>query len=196
MATVREGHKGVLLIVDAQVNVMKDAWEAARIIKNLARAVARARLEGVPVIWVQHSDRDLQHGSAGWQWVPELTPAEGEPAIDKHFNSAFEQTRLEDELARLDASHIVLAGAASNWCIRATAHGALDRGYDLTLIQDAHTTETMVLDDGTRIEAARVVDELNVAMTWLSYPGRTTGTATAEQINFVVSSTPPSGPSA
>lgn len=196
MATVREGHKGVLLVVDVQVNVMKDAWESARIIKNLARAVARARGKAVPVIWVQHSDRDLQHGSPGWQWVPELIPAEGEPVIDKHFNSSFEQTTLEDELARFDASHITLAGAASNWCIRATAHGALDRGYDLTLIKDAHTTETMVLDNGTRIEAARVVDELNIAMSWLSYPGRTTRTATAEQIDFSVSSIQAGGASA
>jgi len=53
------------------------------------------------------------------------------------------------ELASLDATHIVLAGAATNWCIRATASGALERGYDLTLVNDAHTTGSMALDDGT-----------------------------------------------
>ena len=78
----------------------------------------------------------------------------------------------------------MLAGAATNWCIRATAYAALERGYDLTLIEDAHTTGTMTLDDGTTIEAAGVVRELNIAMTWLSYPGRTNGTAKAEQVDF------------
>lgn len=186
MATVREGNKGVLLVVDVQVGVVNQAWDAARVIVNVARAVARARAQGVPVLWVQHADQDLVHGSPEWQWVPELVPADCEPLIPKHFNSAFEQTSLDAELARLGTTHIVLAGAATNWCIRATAYGALERGYDLTLIQDAHTTETMVLDDGVRIEASSVIQELNVAITWLSYPGRTNGTATAEQVDFNV----------
>ena len=113
-----------------------------------------------------------------------MAPADGEVRIHKQFNSAFEQTLLDEELARLEATHVVLAGAATNWCIRATAYGALDRGYDLTLIEDAHTTGTLEFDDGTRIEAADVVRELNVAMTWLSYPGRTNRTATAEEVEF------------
>ena len=184
MATVREGNKGVLLVVDVQVGVMKESWDAPRIIKNVARAVERARAQGVPVIWVQHSDTELAFGSREWQWAPELAPAEGEPLIHKRFNSSFEQTALEEELARLGATHIVLAGAATNWCIRATAYGALERGYDLTLIKDAHTTGTMELDDGARIEAADVIRELNVAMTWVSYPGRTNGVATVEEADF------------
>ena len=188
MATVRKGNKGVLLVVDVQVGVMSEAWEAPRIINNVSRAVERARAQGVPVIWVQHSDKDLPHGSPQWQWVPELAPAEGEPLIHKSFNSSFEQTALEEELARLGATHIALAGAATNWCIRATAYGALDRGYDLTLIKDAHTTGTIELDNGVRIEAESVVHDLNVAMNWLSYPGRTNGTATAEEVEFAMAS--------
>ena len=184
MATVREGNKGILLVVDVQVGVMKESWDAARIIENVARAVERARAQGVPVIWVQHSDEELAYGSPEWQWVPELAPAEGEPLIHKRFNSPFEQTALEEELAKLGATHIALAGAATNWCIRATAYGALERGYDLTLIKDAHTTGTMELDDGARIEAANVIRELNIAMTWVSYPGRTNSTASVEEVDF------------
>ena len=153
-------------------------------IKNVARAVEKARNAGVPVIWVQHSDKDLVYGSPEWQWVPELTPEDGEPLIHKHFNSSFEQTALEEHLATLGTSHIALAGAASNWCIRATAYGALDRGYDLTLLEDAHTTGTMELENGVKIEAANVIRELNIAMTWLSYPGRVTNTASTEEVDF------------
>ena len=185
MATVREGNKGVLVVVDVQVGVVGEAWEAPRVIANVARAVARARAQGVPVIWVQHSSHnELVHGSAEWQWVPELAPAHGETRIYKRYESSFEQTPLDEQLAALGATHIALAGASTNWCIRATAYGALERGYDLTLIQDAHTTGTMALDDGTKIEAADIVRELNVAMTWLSYPGRKNGTAKAGEIDF------------
>lgn len=184
MATVRDGNKGVLVVVDVQVGVVKDAWEAPRIVANVARVVERARAEGVPVVWVQHSDESLALGSAPWQWVPELAPANGEPVIHKHFNSAFEQTSFEQELARVGATHIVLAGAQTNWCIRATAYGALERGYDLTLVKDAHTTETLVLDDGSRIEASGVIQDRNIAMRWLGYPGRVNGTARAEDVDF------------
>ena len=190
MAKVREGAKGVLMVVDVQVGVMREAWEAPRVIANVARAVERARTQGVPVLWVQHAGEGLQHGSPEWQWVPELVPAAGEALIHKHFNSSFEETTLDAELAHLGATHIVLAGAASNWCIRATAYGALDRGYDLTLVQDAHSTGTMALDDGTRIEAENIVRELNLAMTWLSYPGRKNGVAAAQDVDFAGASRP------
>ncbi|MEP7101604.1 MAG: isochorismatase family protein [Burkholderiales bacterium] len=184
MASVREGNKGVLMVVDVQVGVVGEAWEAPRVVANAARAVERARAQGVPVIWVQHTSEELAHGSPAWPWVPELVPAAGEVLIHKRFNSSFEETTLEDELARLGATHIALAGAMTNWCIRATAYAALERGYDLTLIKDAHTTSSMDLGNGKRIEAAGVVDELNIAMTWLSYPGRKNGTAKAEEIDF------------
>jgi len=184
MATVREGNKPVLMVVDVQVGVVNNAWDATRVVQNISHTVARARAQGVPVIWVQHADDDLPSGSPEWQWVPELVPADGELRIHKGFNSSFEQTPLDEELGKLGATHITLAGAATNWCIRATAYGALERGYDLTLVKDAHTTKTMELDDGTKIEAANVIRELNIAMTWLSYPGRTNRTAAAAEIDF------------
>jgi nicotinamidase-related amidase len=184
VATVRKGNAGVLLVVDVQVDVMAEAWDAERIIANVALAVARARAEDVPVVWVQHSDEEMPYGSPEWQWVPALVPAEGEVVIHKSFNSSFEDTELEEQLTKLGTTHIVLAGAATNWCIRATAYGALERGYDLTLVQDAHTTVTMDLDNGTKIEASTVIDELNTCVRWVSYPGRTNGTATAESVTF------------
>lgn len=186
MATIREGHRPVLLVVDVQVGVVAQAWEAPRVVANVAQTVERARARGVPVVWVQHGDEHMEPGSLDWQWVPELKPAPGEVLIHKRFNSAFEQTTLADELEKLGATHIVLAGAATNWCIRATAYGALDRGYDLTLVSDAHTTESMEPEDGPVIEAARIVDELNIAVSWLSYPGRTNGITTTQALDFAV----------
>jgi nicotinamidase-related amidase len=184
MASVRSGNQPVMMVVDVQVGVVNNAWEAPRVVGNVARAVARAREARVPVVWVQHADDDLPRDSAEWQWVPELVPAPGEARIHKQHNSSFEQTTLDDELARLGATHIVLAGCASNWCIRATAYGALERGYDLTLLQDAHTTKSIPLEDGAKIDAAGIVRELNIAMTWLSYPGRRNTTAKAGEVDF------------
>ena len=184
MSTVRTGDRPALLVVDVQVGVLNEAWEAPRVIKSVAHAVERARDSGVPVVWVQHEGDDLPRDSAQWQFVPELVPAAGEERVYKRFESAFEGTHLEECLARAGATHLVLAGAQTNWCIRATAYAALDRGYDLTLLKDAHTTNNIELGKGSKVEASGIVTDLNVCMTWLSYPGRKSGTATASEVDF------------
>jgi nicotinamidase-related amidase len=184
MAIIREGNQAVFIIVDVQVGVIRQTWETQTIIHNIGVALEKARKQGTPVIWVQHSDDELVFGSSDWQIVSELNPAQSEIRINKHFNSAFEQTELEETLTMLKATHIVLAGAATNWCIRATAHSALDRGYDLTLIEDAHTTETLKFGDGYKIEAEAIITELNNAMTWLNYPGRTNRAVLAADLDL------------
>ena len=123
---VRDGNRTVLLVVDMQVGVLNEAWDAPRMDLERSRLVERAREQGAPVIWVQHSDQELVYGSPEWMFVDELTPLQNEPVIHKRFNSSFEETSLEEELERFGATHIVLAEAATNWCIRATAYGALE----------------------------------------------------------------------
>ncbi|MBK8233244.1 MAG: cysteine hydrolase [Candidatus Eisenbacteria bacterium] len=107
---------------------MAEAWDARRVVDNITRAVARARESQVPVIWVQHEGHDLPRESTAWHLVPELRPANGEIHIHKRFESSFEETDLEPVLAGLGATHLVIAGASTNWCIRATSYAALDRG--------------------------------------------------------------------
>lgn len=185
MAKVRAGQQTVLLVVDVQVGVMAEAWRPAPVIAQVAQAVALARAAGVPVVWVQHDDDEgLAHGSAAWQWVPALVPADDEHRVYKRFNSSFEATGLEAHLAAVGASHLVLAGAATNFCIRATAYAALERGYDLTLLADAHTTGDMTGPDGTQVPAEAVVNDLNATMTWLQYPGRRNAAVPAAQLDW------------
>jgi nicotinamidase-related amidase len=184
VATVRAGDRPVLLVVDVQVGVMAELWESKRVIRNVARAVERARESQVPVVWVQHEQPGLERDSSVWQLVPELSPRAGEPRVFKKFESSFEQTELEDTLNRLGATHLFVAGAMTNWCVRATSYGALDRGYDLTLLADAHTTSSIDLGNGAAVEARGMVADLNVAMTWLRYPGRTTSAAKVDEAQF------------
>ena len=182
--TTRSGSRSALLVVDVQVGVVVQAWDRDRIIGNVSLAVRKARDAGVPVVWVQHHDEELERESPAWQWVPELEPLPGELRIHKSYNSAFESTELLSELDRLGVGRIFLAGAATNWCIRATAYGALDRGFDITLISDAHTTQDMELAPGRVVEARSIVDDLNVAMRWLAYPGRSNAAVPVAEATF------------
>ncbi len=184
MSTVRPGKQPTLVVVDVQVGVMAESWDGPRVVKNVARAVERAREGGIPVVWVQHESDELPRDSSSWQLVPELVPEVGEQRIYKRFSSSFEETTLEYSLGQLGTTHIVLAGAQTNWCIRATAYAALDRGYDLTLLKDSHTTSSIDLENGSRVEASGMVTDLNISMKWLNYPGRKNGTANAEDVDF------------
>lgn len=184
MATVRDGSRSVLVIVDMQRAVLRDTKDPTVVVANVGQLLKRARAEKAPVIWVQHSDAQLPRGSTDWEFVPELVPEIGEPVIHKHYNSAFEETELERKLAEFNASRIVLAGAATNWCIRATAYAALERGYDLTLVEDGHTTGDQPYFDGTIIKAEGLIMDLNVAMEWVTYPGRKGCARMASEISF------------
>lgn len=184
MATVRTGQGTVLMVVDVQVGVVSGEFDGPRVIATIGNLVERARAQGTPVVWVQHADDELVRDTAAWQWVPELQPASGELRIHKHYNSGFEATSLEAELARLGTTHIVLTGAVTNWCIRATAYGALARGYDLTLVSDAHWAHDIDCADGYRITAESLVHDLNLAMQHLEYPGCHNAAVPAAQIAF------------
>jgi nicotinamidase-related amidase len=160
--TINKSERGssALIVIDVQVNVVKDAYERDAKVAKMAEAVKKARAASIPVIWVRHSAEDLPLHSDGWQIVPELVPAAGEPIIEKKFRSTFVETNFEEVLAQLKISHLYICGAETNNCVRHTAMSALENGYDMTLIEDAHTT-TGFEWDGFVMDAARTIDEQN-----------------------------------
>ena len=83
------------------------------------------------------------------------------------------RTSLEEELSKLAVGHLYITGAQTNNCVRFTSHGALDRGYDVTLIEDAHTTSDYQWDSG-QVKASVLIDDLNASFNGMELPGRVT----------------------
>ena len=183
MSTFTDRNNSALLVIDVQVGVMAEAFERDSKIANMAKAIDKARAEGVPVIWVQHSDEELVLESAEWEIVSELSPLPSEPKVRKTFRSSFVETNLEDVLSSLGVSHVFICGAETNNCVRHTSHTALERGYDLTLISDAHTT-TGFEWNGYIVDAARVIDEQNTNFMGYSLPGRTARAVPVTELSF------------
>ncbi len=129
-----------LLVVDVQKGVVEGTHERDAVVGNVGSLVEKARQEGVPIVWVQHSDDGLAKGSDEWRIVPELSPGDTEPLVEKSYADAFEETTLERVLSDLGVGRLVVVGAQTDACIRSTLHGAFARGYDATLVSDAHTT--------------------------------------------------------
>ncbi|WP_415947409.1 isochorismatase family protein [Streptomyces sp. KLOTTS4A1] len=182
MTTLENRPHTALLVVDVQHGVVTDAHERDAVVARIAGLVERARREQTPVVWIQHSDDGLVHGSEDWQLVPQLKPDPTEPLIEKHHGDAFEGTTLETALAELGIGHLLVSGAETDACIRSTLHGAFARGYDTTLITDAHTT-----NDKTAWGApppAQVIAHTNLYWAYQTAPGKTAGTATSDGVHF------------
>ena len=143
MTNLSDRPNTALVVIDVQNGVMAGAHDRDSVIANIKSLVDKARAEDVPVIWVQHTNRKLERGNDTWQYVPELDLGESEPVVHKTYGDSFEDTDLEERLAERGIGRLVVAGAQTDECIRSTLHGAVVRGYDATLVSDAHTTEDL-----------------------------------------------------
>jgi nicotinamidase-related amidase len=177
MTTLANRPNTALLVIDVQNGVVAGNYERDAVVGRIADLVDRARAADVPVVWVQHSDAGLAKGSAEWEFVGELKPADAEPRVYKEYGDSFEATDLEDVLAGLSAGRLLVAGAQTDACIRSTLHGAFVRGYDTVLVSDAHTTEDQ--SSWGAPPPGQVVAHTNLYWKYQSAPGRTAGTVTA-----------------
>jgi nicotinamidase-related amidase len=137
------GEKSALVVIDVQVGVID--WPAAgaagaRVLANINDLLARARRDGVPVIYVQDNDMGAPIGSPEWQIHPAIAPRAGETVVNKLACDAFYETNLADELSKREINRLVICGCASQYCIDTSCRSAVARGYDVTLAGDAHTT--------------------------------------------------------
>ncbi|WP_214406638.1 isochorismatase family protein [Pseudonocardia lacus] len=184
MTTLDSRPNTALLVVDVQNRVVAGAHERDGVVANIARLVDRARAADVPVVWVQQTDEEFPEGSEAWRIVPELTPGEAEPAVRKQHGDSFEDTTLEQVLSALGVGRLVVVGAQTDACIRATLHGAFVRGYDTTLVTDAHTTED--LTEWGAPPPAQVVAHTNLYWQFQTGPGRKAETVATEEVDFRV----------
>lgn len=185
MTTLENRTNSALLVIDVQNDVVGAAHQRDAVVATIGGLVDRARSESVPVVWVQHSDEGgdgIVYGSDGWRIVPELNPAESEPVVEKNHGDSFEATTLETELARLGVGHLVVVGAATDQCVRSTIHGAFVRGYDVTLVGDAHTTEDLTSYGAPSPEA--VIAHTNLYWGYQTAPGRTAEVVDAKDVDF------------
>jgi len=183
MTTLSDRPNTALLVVDVQNGVVADAHERDAVVTNIAGLVEKARQQDVLVVWIQHSDEGLSKGSDEWRIVAELVPGAGEPLVEKHYGDSFEDTTLESVLADGAVGRLVVTGAETDACVRSTLHGAFVRGYDTTLVKDAHTTSDQ--SPWGAPPPDQVIAHTNLYWTSQSAPGRTAGTVESADVDFL-----------
>jgi nicotinamidase-related amidase len=182
MTTLHDRPNTALLIIDVQNGVVAGTPRRDEVIANINTLIGKARAADVPVVWIQDEGEGRTPGSEAWELVPELKRLEPEPLVPKTYGDSFEATDLEEILAGHGVGKVVVTGAQSDACVRSTIHGAFTRGYDVTLVGDAHTTEDLTSWGAPPPE--QVIAHTNLYWKYHDGPGRTADTVATEEVSF------------
>lgn len=153
-----------LIIIDMQTcafdgRLCPPIDQSTKLLENIATLAAKARAYEIPLIYLQHRALEgplFAEGTAGWKIHEVLAPQAVDTIVSKHLSNGFEDTKLDDELKRMEISTLVTCGIQSEFCVRNTSFGALDRGYSVSVAADGHGT----LPTNTQ-SAAEIVAEQN-----------------------------------
>lgn len=141
-------HDTALIIIDVQAGIFNyegnTVYAGEQLIHHLTQLIQKAKAAGVPVIYIQHNDRNefepLRQGKPGWEIHPAIRPQAGDLVVQKHHSDAFQETSLQRELEASGIRHLVIAGMQTEYCVDTTCRRAYSLGYDVILAEDGHTT--------------------------------------------------------
>lgn len=153
------GERPALVVVDISVGFTDPesplACDLEHVVDAVALLVAAARRAEVPVVYttVAYDEEGKRRAAAfiekvpalmtleaGSRWVeidPRIAPQPGEPVLRKLHASAFFETELAGLLAAAGCDSVIVAGASTSGCVRATAVDALQHGYRTVVPREA-----------------------------------------------------------
>ena len=159
-----------LLIIDVQNGLfnIKDfpIFQEDLLIKNLQNLLEKARKANVPIVYIQHNDakgKRLENGTENWKIRSEITPRFEDTIVQKYNSDSFLNTNLDEELSKREITRLVIAGLATPMCIDTTVRSAVSHGYNVILIQDAHSTL-----DSEVLKASQIIAHHNNVLQWFS----------------------------
>jgi nicotinamidase-related amidase len=155
-STMPPGNENVaLLIIDVQrglFNRPTPIYRADRLLKNIQTLVDHSHEKCIPVFYIQHENKSmLAKGTEAWELHPQMHPESGDGLIHKRHGSAFQETDLEKELIAREVGKIIVTGLVTQGCVRATCLNALELGYKVLLVEDAHSNYSK--------DAERIIEE-------------------------------------
>ncbi|WP_423798650.1 cysteine hydrolase family protein [Neobacillus sp. SAB-20_R2A] len=135
--------KSSLLVIDVQLGPLWGTYKKDETFSVIQKMIVKAERENVPVFYIQFEGPKgdlLARGTQFWQFAPGITPREQDIVIYKRAADSFYQTELQEELQKRGVTHLVVVGVRTEFCIDTTCRAALSQGFDVTLVEDGHTT--------------------------------------------------------
>lgn len=136
-----------LVIIDVQKAMFEPPegppYDAEAIVDRIAGLMVRARRAGVPIYFVQHDEgpkSPFHPGKPGFPFHEKLAPQPDDDVTIKHRSSVFHGTDFDAKLRSAGIDHLIVTGMQSEYCVDSAIRGAVERGYKVTLVSDAHST--------------------------------------------------------
>ena len=135
-----------LVVIDVQEGMEPlKAHDGEGVVSRIASLLGRAREANAKIVYVQHDGsaepgHPLAKGKPGHAIYHEIAPHEGEPIVVKTHCSAFQDTDLAARLKAMDADRLIVCGMQTEYCVDSTVRSAFERGFEVTLVSDAHST--------------------------------------------------------
>jgi nicotinamidase-related amidase len=133
--------KPALLVIDVQKAYFDPSTQTSldNAIEYINAAIELFRKKDLPVISVQHMDREDGHipGSEGFD-LPEILKINPDDLhIHKEYGNSFTKTPLVDELKKLGVDTVILTGFCAEYCVLSTYRGALDHDLAPILLRNS-----------------------------------------------------------
>lgn len=161
--------KSALLIIDVQNGMFLEenpVFNSSLIINNLKQLLGKARINDVPIIYIQHNaptGRMLATGTKEWEINHEIKPEPKDTIIQKTTPDSFYKTNLQEELQKHPIEHLIITGIQSEVCVDTTCRNAYSLGYEITLVTDAHSTW-----DSGDLTAQQIINHHNKVLRWFA----------------------------
>jgi nicotinamidase-related amidase len=163
--------KTALVIIDMQSGLvagLKPVYQLHALLGHITTLIAHARAAEIPIIYFQDNDVD-KIGSPGWQIHPTIPPHQHDLVLRKPEADAFYRTELRQKLEACNIERLIIAGCKSEVCIDTTCRKAVQLGYQVTLVSDAHSTT-----DNPVLRAPQIIAYHNylLPMVWSDEDGK------------------------
>jgi nicotinamidase-related amidase len=136
-----------LVVIDVQKGMFSDPglqpFDGEDVVARIAELISRARAAGAAIFFVQHDggpDHPFHRGGPAFPFHDKIAPRAGEDVTVKNRSSAFHGTDFDAKLKRAGVDHLIVTGMQSEYCVDSAVRGAVERGYKVTLVSDAHST--------------------------------------------------------
>ncbi len=135
-----------LLVIDMQkgsFTPQTPRFAAEQVVGNINALSRLFRRTAHPVIFIQHNgtrERAFVPNTTEWELLSTLEVHPQDTVVSKTANDAFYRSKLSATLAACDVKELVITGCATDFCVEATVHSALAKDYQVTVVEDGHTT--------------------------------------------------------
>lgn len=154
-------HKA-LLIIDMQKGSFTPKtprYDTNGIIERINKIASFFRANNLPIIFIQHDGTgtgEFEKGSNAWENLDALEVKSNDILIDKYANDVFYRSKLQSKLTELNINELVITGCATDFCVESTIQSALTKDYNITVIEDGHTT-----GERPNLKAKEVINHYN-----------------------------------